>query len=287
MSLAVEVGSKTHKPDTRALEAESAPLLHDAATELPNLGSGTSSEEPRDEAGSVGPALHHTNQHSFLQAFQSLLYVIIIALFIITFTVQPFRIPSLSMEPTLQVGDFLLVDKQVGEEVPPRVFAPISEIRRGDLIVFHYPVDPSLHVVKRVIGLPGDQIRLRDGRVFIDSHPLDEPYAVFQPSAPDPYRDDFPTISSADPDVDYQWWVKMRSLISNGELTVPRGNYFVLGDNRNDSKDSRYWGFVPAADIVGKPVLVYFSLNTSSDGSSQPGSKPGFARWDRTFRILR
>ena len=193
MSLAVEPGSKVQQPDTQALPADLATSPHATNTDLPNLASGASSGEPHDNVATVGPTLHHTHPHSFLQAFQSLLYVIIIALFIITFTVQPFRIPSLSMVPTLQVGDFLLVDKQVGIEVPPRLFAPISEIRRGDLIVFHYPVDPSLHVVKRVIGLPGDHIRLRDGRVFIDGRPLDEPYAVFQPSAPDPYRDDFPT----------------------------------------------------------------------------------------------
>jgi signal peptidase I len=268
--------------------------------------SGASPVQPRDDAPSAG-RIPPQPQDSFFQAFQSLLYVIVVALFITTFTVQPFRIPSLSMEPTLLVGDFLLADKQIGREVPPRIFAPNGEIRRGDLIVFHYPIDPSRHLVKRVIGLPGDRLKLRDGHVFIDGRQLSEPYASYQPTPPDPYRDDFPRTSAADPDVDYQWWVRMRSLISGGELTVPPASYFVLGDNRNESKDSRYWGFVPSAAIVGKPLLVYFSLNAPTplpDQAAPAASVPGasadqgqprssansflsFARWSRTFRVLR
>jgi len=247
------------------------------------------------------PHLHH---HSLLQAFQSLLYIIIVALFIITFTVQPFRIPSASMEPTLLVGDFLLVDKLTGVEVPPRIFPPSGAIQRGDVIVFHYPIDPSMHLVKRVAGLPGDHLRMRDGHVLIDGHPIAEPYAVFRPALPDLYRDDFPHTISADPGTDSRWWILMRSLITNGELTIPPDDYFVLGDNRNNSEDSRYWGFVPQADIVGKPILIYFSLNTAAptpgqssavalsgisagrDGS--PASPiASFARWDRILRIVR
>jgi signal peptidase I len=218
--------------------------------------------------------------------------------------VQPFRIPSASMEPTLLIGDFLLVDKQVGPEVSPRILAPTDVIRRDDLIVFHYPVDSSMHLVKRVIGLPGDRLHLRDGRVYINGNAIPEPYAVYRPSAPDSYRDDFPRLVSADPGVDSRWWIEMHSLVSQGELTVPPDNYFVLGDNRNDSEDSRYWGFVPRAAIVGKPFLVYFSLNDSVATPGQPSatamaesgqakhpgavdSLAGFARWDRTMHILR
>jgi signal peptidase I len=241
--------------------------------------------------------------HGLLQACQSLLNIIVIALFIITFTVQPFRIPSESMEPTLLVGDFLLVDKDIGLEVPPHVLAPASTIRRGDLIVFHYPVDSSMHLVKRVIGLPGDRIHLRDGRAYIDGHALSEPYATYRPSSFDSYRDDFPHLVSADPGVDSRWWIEMHSLVAGGELTVPAGNYFVLGDNRNNSEDSRYWGFVPRAAIVGKPFLIYFSLNdsTSTPGQSSAVALGGdgiahhegpadalvdFARWDRAMRVI-
>jgi signal peptidase I len=239
-----------------------------------------------------------------LEAFQSLLYVVVIALFILTFTVQPFRIPSESMEPTLLVGDFLLVDKQVGMEFPPRVFAPTSLIQRGDLVVFHYPVDPTLHLVKRVIGLPGDRVRLRSGHAYVNGAALNEPYASFRPTAADSYRDEFPRMDSADPSVDSRWWIEMHSLVTGGELTVPPESYFVLGDNRNDSEDSRYWGFVPRGNIVGKPFLIYFSLNSSQPtpgqsaanamaGDSRPrssgatGPLAGFARWERALHVIR
>jgi signal peptidase I len=218
--------------------------------------------------------------HSLLHGFQSLLYILVVALFIMTFTAQPFRIPSASMEPTLLVGDFLLVNKEISAGRFPAL-ASASLIRRGDLIVFHYPVDPTKHLVKRVVGLPGDRLRLRDGHVLIDGHALSEPYAVYLPSAADSYRDDFPRLDRADPAVDSRWWVQMHSLVRNGELTIPPDSYFVLGDNRNNSEDSRYWGLVPRAAIVGKPFLVYFSLKEPAR------SLANLARWDRTLLILR
>ncbi len=261
-----------------------------------------------DAAAASVPVAGRSHGHELLPAVQSMASVLVIALFILTFTVQPFRIPSESMEPTLLVGDFLLVDKQMGPETPPRIFAPLGEIHRGDLVVFHYPVDASLHLVKRVVGLPGDRIRLHEGRVSIDGQPLAEPYAIFRPAPPDDYRDEFPRMERTDPGVDARWWVEMRSLVSGGELTVPADSYFVLGDNRNDSEDSRYWGFVPRAAIVGKPFLIYFSLNNSQNdgdtdtpGQGSAAALPGsgttrhasaaesladFARWDRTLRVI-
>jgi signal peptidase I len=255
------------------------------------------------DSGAVAHGRATAHRHGLLQAFQSLLNVIVVALFVITFMVQPFRIPSESMEPTLLVGDFLLVDKDIGWEAAPQVMAPTSIIHRGDLIVFHYPVDSSLHLVKRVVGLPGDRLHLRDGRVYIDGQALKEPYAIFRPAARDSYRDDFPRLASADPGVDSRWWIEMHSLVAGGELTVPADSYFVLGDNRNDSEDSRYWGFVPRAAIVGKPFLIYFSLNDPSSTPGQPAAVAlagdetaphesrasalvDFARWDRTMRVI-
>jgi signal peptidase I len=226
------------------------------------------------------PGQASLQRHSLLQAFQSLLYILVVALFIMTFTAQPFRIPSASMEPTLLVGDFLLVNKEISAGRFPAL-ASASLIRRGDLIVFHYPVDPSKDLVKRVVGLPGERLRLRDGRVFIDGTAFDEPYAFYRTAAADSYRDDFPRVDRADPAIDSRWWIQMHSLVSNGELTIPPGSYFVLGDNRNDSEDSRYWGLVPREAIVGKPFLIYLSL-------SEPGGPLfHFARWERTLRILR
>jgi len=220
-----------------------------------------------------------THHHSLLQAFQSLLTILVVALFMMTFSVQPFRIPSASMEPTLLVGDFLLVDKEISTSQFP-AYAPAGFIHRGDLIVFHYTLDPNKHLVKRVVGLPGEQLRLRDGHVFLSGRALTEPYAVFRATAPDSYRDDFPRVDRADPAVDSRWWIQMHSLVVNGELTIPPDSYFVLGDNRDDSEDSRYWGLVPRAAIVGKPILIYFSMNEPA------GSLLHFARWERTLRIL-
>jgi signal peptidase I len=241
---------------------------------------------------------HHVEKTGALAAFQSLLYLIVIAIFIITFTAQPFRIPSESMESTLLVGDFLMVNKQSVATDGAGFLLPAATIRRGDIIVFHDPVDASLHLVKRVIGLPGDRLRLRGGHVYINGKPLSEPYAVYRPSPPDNFRDNFPRLQSADPEIDSRWWIRMRSLIDDNELIIPTGNYFVLGDNRNDSEDSRYWGFVPRADIVGKPILIYFSLRQPDADSATlarttPSSSPrldallDFARWGRTLHIVR
>jgi signal peptidase I len=250
---------------------------------------------------------HAHHKPGVFTAGQSLLYLIVIAIFIITFCVQPFRIPSESMESTLLVGDFLLVDKQ---SASPNAdgsagLLPAAAIHRGDIIVFHDPVDATLHLVKRVIGLPGDHLRLHSGRVFINGHELVEPYAVYRPSPPDNFRDNFPRLQSADPEIDSHWWIRMRSLIDNGELIIPTGNYFVMGDNRNDSEDSRYWGFVPREAIVGKPLIIYFSLqqheledtptltqealaeNQRRQHSSKIDSLVDFARWSRTFQVVR
>jgi signal peptidase I len=247
----------------------------------------------------------HHETHGFLPAIQSLFSVIVIATFIITFCVQPFRIPSESMESTLLVGDFLLVDKQTGAPSAFDTLLPPAAIRRGDVIVFHDPVDSSLHLVKRVIGLPGDHLRLHDQHVYINGRALTEPYAVYRPGPPDNFRDNFPRLQSPDPDINSVWWIKMRTLVDNGELIIPTGNYFVLGDNRNDSEDSRYWGFVPRSAIVGKPLLIYFSLQQHPTDDSaaltetsaarnrphQPPSKmdavADFARWDRILQVVR
>jgi signal peptidase I len=227
----------------------------------------------------------HAHPVGILPAVQSLLYVMVVALFLTTFTVQPIRIPSGSMEPTLLVGDFLLLDRQAvsGDDL---LLMPPTGVRRGDVVVFHDPVDdPSVHLVKRVIGLPGDRIYLRDNHVFVNGRPLQEPYAIYRASLPDGYRDEFPNLSTMDARVDPAWWIRLRALVQNGELTVPAGDYFVLGDNRNESDDSRYWGFVPRDNMVGEPVMVYFSYR-QPDGAGESGRK-AFARWDRMFRAIR
>jgi signal peptidase I len=233
-----------------------------------------------------------------LPALQSLLHLLIVSLFIITFVVQPIRIPSVSMEPTLLVGDFLLMDKQIGGGPGSgRGLLPPMAIHHGDVVVFHDPVDdPSIHLVKRVIGVPGDTIFLRDGVVFRNGQRLKESYAVYRQSAADRYRDDFPDLATMQAHVNPNWWIRLRGLVHNGAVTVPPDCFFVMGDNRNDSEDSRYWGFVPRGAIVGKPLLIYFSWRQQAvDG--EPDTDPihpvrtstlaGFARWDRTFQVVR
>ncbi len=234
-----------------------------------------------------------------LPAFQSFLYILIVAMFIFTFLVEPSRIPSASMEPTLLIGDSLLVDKQSFSA--PALLDPLPHpaLTHGDIIVFHFPVDTNRRLIKRVVALPGDHIRLRADRLYINDVPVADPYAVYQPAMPDRFRDDFPSLERTNPSINAHWWIQMRRLLtaSGGQIIVPPGHYFVLGDNRNDSEDSRYWGFVPQADIVGRPLRIYFSLRQpihQDPTLPAPSAPRGFfstltriARWDRTGHIIR
>ena len=235
-----------------------------------------------------------------LDTLRSLLSIIVISVFVLTFVVQPFRIPSESMERTLLVGDFLLVNKAVyGAPGIWHWLLPYQQVARGDVVVFHFPLDPSDHVVKRVVGVPGDHVRLQNGVVWISGQKQSEPFAIFEGTYQDTYRDQFPAKLYTDPGVDTHWWIQMRQYVHNGELVVPPGMYFVLGDNRNHSRDSRYWGFVPRNNIVGFPFLIYFSLQepSATDANTLPDGKLGhekgpldtvmeFARWSRTFRVI-
>ncbi|HTX42083.1 MAG TPA: signal peptidase I [Acidobacteriaceae bacterium] len=236
-----------------------------------------------------------------LDLIRSLFSALVAAIFVLTFIVQPFRIPSESMEHTLLVGDFLLVNKIV--YAPPGPWSwllPYRSVHRGDVIVFHYPLNPPEHVVKRVIALPGDAVHLQDGLAWVNGVSVPEPYVVFEPAYPDSFRDDFPTQRYTDPGVDPRWWQQMQNDVREGDLYVPPGMYFVLGDNRNFSRDSRYWGFVPHEDLVGRPFIIYFSLREPSqtdlaqDADDRLGQKTdlldrirNFARWDRCLRVIR
>src|SRR6266404_4924708 len=176
-------------------------------------------------------------------SLQSLLGTVVIAVFVITFIVQAFQIPSPSMENTLLVGDYLLVNKlcygggSVGD-----YFMPYLRVRRGDIVVFHYPVNPAQHFVKRVIGVPGDRVRLVNKRVFVNGTLMPEPFVQYIAPDRQPYRDDFPRTDSPAFGVTARWWQEMRTLVEDKQLIIPEDNYFVLGDNRDDSQDSRYWG---------------------------------------------
>ena len=233
---------------------------------------------------------------------QSLAATVVIAVFVITFIVQAFQIPSESMENTLLIGDYLLVDKvHYGHGGFWGDILPYSQVRRGDIVVFRYPVHPSQHFVKRVIGVPGDRVRLINKQVYVNGVPLAEKYAVFRSPMHDYYRDDFPAPSYLSANVEARWWLQMRGLVRGGELQVSPGQYFVLGDNRDESLDSRYWGFVPQENVIGRPLLIYWSIRSPEDGEPvtvAEGSKLArFAyvlthifqetRWQRTFRLVK
>lgn len=236
------------------------------------------------------------------EALASLMRTVVVALFLLTFVLQPFLIPSESMEHTLLVGDFLLVNKQIfapsGSKYSlDRWTMPHRDVERGDIVVFHHPDPPYL--VKRVVGIPGDHIRIEDGRVTVNGATLDEPYASFEPAAPNPFRDNFPAQVYTDPNIDPIWWRELQGLTQNGELVVPPDEYFMLGDNRNHSKDSRFWGFVPRDAIIARPLVIYFSLRRPSTTDVQQAADDrlghdrelsarlaAFARWKRIFRII-
>ena len=207
-------------------------------------------------------------------AFQSLLTTVVIAVFAITFVVQAFQIPSESMQNTLLIGDYLLVDKaHYGPAGMWSWLLPYQKIKRGDIIVFRYPVDPKQHFVKRVIGTPGDRVRLVNGRVFINGEPVAEPFVIHSKGNFEPFRDNFPNGDPRWEQIDPRWGQQMRSFTENRELIVPDGNYFVMGDNRDDSLDSRYWGFVPRENVVGRPLVIYWSMR-KDDPYDTPDVKP-------------
>ncbi len=238
-------------------------------------------------------------------ALARLLLLIVVAFFLKTFVLQPYLIPSESMEHTLLVGDFVLVNKQVYAPSGrvARSLLPFREVARGDVIIFHPPGNLSTLYVKRVVGLGGDRLRISGGRVTVNGAALDEPYTVFEPAARNPFRDEFPATVYTDPNVEPAWWKQMQSLIHGGELVVPTGEYFVLGDNRNYSKDSRFWGFVGRQQIIAQPLVIYFSLSRPSTTDVQRASVKaaddklghdrelsaqlqGFARWRRIFHVV-
>ncbi len=244
--------------------------------------------------------------------FESLVITVILALFGTTFIVQAFKIPTPSMEDNLLVGDHLLVNKFVFGARGSFVDAvlPFKDIKRGDVIVFKYPKDLTKHYVKRAIGLPGDHLKIVDRQVFVNGQPLDEPYKIHKapPGAyADAFRDFFPPrphpesgrlrMSYRSSDEDPFWY---EDFTKDGEIIIPPGQYFAMGDNRDNSADSRYWGFVPRKFIVGKGLIIYWSYETDSDeyrrtdvvdrARSVIDLVSNFfskTRWSRTFRIIR
>ncbi len=225
---------------------------------------------------------------------------ILLLLFGTTFLVQAFVIPTGSMEDTLLIGDHLLVDK-LAYSMPGDVskyLLPYESPRDGDIIVFRYPVDITQTFVKRVVGVPGDHIKIIDQQVYRNGKKLDEPYVVHKNPYPDSFRDNFPSsepnLTLLDPGRDM-----LANNVVNGEVVVPPESYFAMGDNRDNSLDSRYWGFVPRDNIIGKPLIIYWSYAASTESlasSSVTNLASHFldlaehfftkTRWNRTFRLI-
>ena len=220
-------------------------------------------------------AMHQSRHHgrrdgtTVSEYMESLLVTVILALFGTTFVVQAFKSPSPSMEKTLMVGDHLLVNKFVfgGRGAWYEKFLPYRTLKRGDIIVFKFPYADHQHFVKRVIGLPGDHLKLVDQQVYINGKPLNEPYVVHDPDAGyDPLNYSFPPVGNPlySSPVEPEWAQNIRKYIQRDELVVPPGEYFAMGDNRDHSLDSRYWGFVDRDAIMGRPFLIYWSVNATS-----------------------
>ena len=255
-------------------------------------------QQPQEPAAALSQS-EAPPRRSFLSAIQWITYVIVITIFVMTFVVQAFQIPSESMENTLLIGDYLLVNKvQYGQRGLWGEVLPYEPVKRGDIIVFKWPVHPEEHFVKRVVGVPGDRIHLVNGHVMVNGERMKDDYAIYKRSAHDQFRDEFPTRGIFSPLMTRSWWTDIPLLLRNGDLLVPEDSYFVLGDNRNESLDSRYWGLVPRENIVGKPLFIYFSLKKPDMAPPAGDDKltrvanvmthlPSLARWHRSFMFVK
>ena len=219
--------------------------------------------------------------------FESIVIAVILALFVRMWVVQAFKIPTGSMENNLLIGDHLLVNKFIFGPTPlaaGRAVLPVRSIRRGDIIVFKYPDEPDRDFIKRVIGLPGETIELRNKKVYVNQQAIDEPYVHFLT----PPSTDYQEVTSSD--------VRERF----GPVTVPADHYFVMGDNRDNSQDSRYWGFLPRGYVKGKALLIYWSYESGREDYVDEGLMTSIkrlgsvvmhfftkTRWERLFRQIR
>lgn len=249
---------------------------------------------------------HGQPRETIYQGFASTCSVLAVGLFIVTFIFQNFVIPSSSMASTLLVGDHVMVERQ--SLAPAAKWVPCMhyrDVRRGDIIVFYKPTEQTngdhIFFVKRVIGIPGDRIHLRNGIVYLNGAAQNEPEISKSTASPyDAYVNDFPSVNpSRESGVTAEWSVMLPTYIQDGDLVVPPGKYFAMGDNRNNSLDSRYWGFVPRANIIGRPLFVYWSIVMPESGvdeaplTERAGSTLhefthffGETRWRRTFHRI-
>jgi len=274
-------------PDPQAFSEASPPFSAPIAAQTSDV------EAPSAES----PAEEHSAAEPPRGAIAEWAITILLLLFLTTTLVQAYVIPTGSMEDTLLIGDHLLVDKLAYAPSGPisKHLLPYSDIKRGDIIVFRYPVDISMTFVKRAIGVPGDHIRIVNKEVYRNGVKLDEPYKYNKTDFIDTYRDNFPGEPNAF--VDQRAVDMLQNHTVSGEVVVPPGTVFAMGDNRDSSLDSRYWGFVPRENIIGKPLIIYWSYAAPSDQLQNPSigwdhfldiAQNFFikTRWNRTFRLI-
>lgn len=264
-------------------------------------------EKRPPESGTAKAAQPERPKETTPEFIASLASVLVVGLFIITFCLQAFEIPSSSMENTLLIGDHVFVDRV---RLAPRSkffpLIPYRQVQHGDIVVFLSPAEAGLYVVKRIVGVPGDRIHLRDGVVYRNGEPMQEPYVVRMRGTPgipkiDLYRDDFPGAPPGDYDNPTpEWQLTLRQHLQGGDVVVPEDAYFAMGDNRDVSYDSRYWGFIPRENIIGRPMFVYWSFQTPADQyrKNTLGDRVGFlfhivlhffdqTRWSRMLKVVR
>ena len=252
----------------------------------------------------TGVVANEKPRETLVEFLASLTAILVVALFIMTFVMQNFEIPSSSMEDTLLIGDHLFVNRE--QFAPPTHWMgpamPYREIRRDDIVVFLSPEEHGLFVVKRIIGIPGDHIHLSNAIVYRNGEKLDEPFVQHKEADYNPYRDNFPAVAPSDSYgvKDEKWRQELPLHLEGGDLVVPPESYFAMGDNRDVSYDSRYWGFIPRKNVIGRPVFIYWSFITPPNQYllRSMSDRLGFVahmvvhffdetRWSRTFRIVK
>jgi len=214
----------------------------------------------------------------------SMAVVLVVGLFIITFCMQAFEIPSSSMENTLLIGDHVFVDRDtLGPKTRWMPLIPYRRIQRHDIVVFLSPAEPGLYVVKRIIGVPGDRIHLQDNVLYVNGVRQEEPYVIHNGTY-NPYRDNFPAVPGVgNENITPEWHLTMRNYIQGEDVVVPPNSYFGMGDNRDVSLDSRYWGFIPRENIIGRPMFIYWSFE---EGAGQYLKTSAADRLAFMFRVV-
>ncbi len=250
--------------------------------------------------------LKNSKQETGLESIASLCSILAVGLFVLTFLFQNFLIPSSSMASTLLTGDHVMVERV--SDAPATAWSPLlpdRQIRCNDIIVFYKPVEERngghIFLVKRVVGVPGDRLHLKNGILYRNGVAQDEAETAKPNYADyDAFVDDFPlVVPDAHPGVSEEWAAQLPPFAQSGDVIVPPAKYFVMGDNRTHSMDSRYWGFVPRENIIGRPLFVYWSIAIPDSGVDEAPLAERAAstaheflhffndtRWSRTFHRI-